>query len=307
MKSVIITGATGMIGMALTKYYMEQGVTVYAVYRPDSKRAVRIPESDMVIKIPCDIKDLLRLTGPNIEWMDCDVLFHLGWIGTTGEERNDPLVQERNIEYTLEAVQLAKRVGCKVFVGAGSQAEYGPTDSVLTADTPAYPINSYGTAKLAAGDLSRILCSQYGIKHIWTRLLSVYGPGDTERSIIMQAIKAFSRGEDFSMTLGEQIWDYIYSEDAAKIMALLAEKGEDGRVYCVSSGKAEELYKYIEIIKNKLSPKSELLRGAIPYPEGQVMHLVSDAAYKDIIGYEPETTFEEGIDKTVFWINSKKS
>ena len=66
-------------------------------------------------------------------------------------------------------------------------------------------------------------------------------------------------------------------------------------------------YKYIEIIKNKLSPKSELLRGAIPYPEGQVMHLVSDAAYKDIIGYEPETTFEEGIDKTVFWINSKKS
>ena len=201
----------------------------------------------------------------------------------------------------------AAKLGCGLFVGAGSQAEYGPTENVLTAETPAFPINSYGISKLAAGSLSGILCKQYGIKHIWTRILSVYGPGDTEKSIIMQAIKAFSRGEDFSMTLGEQIWDYIYSEDAAKIMALLAEKGEDGRVYCVSSGKAEELYKYIEIIRNKLSPKSELLRGAIPYPEGQVMHLVSDAAYKDIIGYEPETTFEEGIDKTVFWINSKKS
>ena len=294
-----------MIGMALTKYYMEQGVTVYAVYRPDSKRAVRIPESDMVIKIPCDIKDLLRLTGPNIEWMNCDTFFHLGWAGTTGEDRNDPLVQERNIEYTLEAVQLAKRIGCKTFVGAGSQAEYGPTENVLTAETPAFPINSYGISKLAAGSLSRILCKQYGIKHIWTRILSVYGPGDTERSIIMQAIKAFRRGEDFSMTLGEQLWDYIYSEDAAKIMALLSEKGEDGSIYCVSGGKAEELYKYIEVIRDKLSPNAKLLRGALPYPEGQVMHLVSDAAYKNVTGYAPETSFDKGIEKTIAWFGSK--
>lgn len=58
------------------------------------------------------------------------MMFHFGWMGTTGAARNDMDLQCRNIAYTIDAVRLAQRFGCKTFIGAGSQAEYGRTEKI---------------------------------------------------------------------------------------------------------------------------------------------------------------------------------
>lgn len=99
--------------------------------------------------------------------------------------------QLQNIQYTLDAVELASRIGCKKFVGAGSQAEYGRVEGVLSASTPVFPENGYGIAKLCAGQMSRILCEQKQIEHIWTRILSIYGPYDGENTMIMSSIENY--------------------------------------------------------------------------------------------------------------------
>lgn len=69
--------------------------------------------------------------------------------------RNDMPAQIENIRYTIDAVRTAAAMGCRVFVGTGSQAEYGRVDGVLRADTPTNPENGYGMAKLCAGQMSR--------------------------------------------------------------------------------------------------------------------------------------------------------
>ena len=110
--------------------------------------------------------------------MPYDVFYHFAWGGTTGDGRNDCEIQEKNIRYALDAAALAKRFGCSAFVGAGSQAEYGRVEGNLNSQTPAFPENGYGMAKLCAGQMTRLYCRQAGMRHVWTRILSIYGPGD---------------------------------------------------------------------------------------------------------------------------------
>ena len=74
---------------------------------------------------------------------------------------------------------------------------------------------------------------------IWTRILSIYGPYDGENTMVMSTIYKLLNSEKPSCTKGEQMWDFLYSKDAALAMRLLGEKGTDGRTYCIGSGKSK--------------------------------------------------------------------
>ena len=175
MKRAVITGPTGAIGTALIAELISHGIEVEAVVRPDSRRTDNIPKSPLVHIVPCDLKELKTL-HEKIE--HADVFYHFGWDGTFGNSRNNAYGQLENVRYALDAVEAAAALGCTTFVGAGSQAEYGRVEGSLNASTPAFPENGYGIAKLCTGQMTKILCEQKGIRHIWTRILSIYGPFD---------------------------------------------------------------------------------------------------------------------------------
>lgn len=304
MKTAVITGATGMLGAALTRKLTREGYRVYAVARPGSNRLNNIPAHDNVIRVECDLSELSELK--NLIHEKCGAFFHFGWGGTFGAARNDMDAQINNIKYTLDAVKAASDLGCEVFLGAGSQAEYGRCDGKITPDTPANPENGYGIAKLCAGQMSRLLCESLGIRHIWCRIFSVYGPNDGENTMVSSTLKKLLRGERPSCTKGEQMWDYLYCGDAAEAFYLAAEKGKNGAVYCVGSGEARPLKEYIEAMRDIASPKTEIGFGEVPYAEKQVMHLCADIeSLRRDTGFEPKTPFEEGIKITADHISKK--
>lgn len=293
----VITGATGAIGMALISELLRTGDEVLVLCRAESGRSARIPEHPNLRKIDCPLD---RMSQLSLDGERYDAFFHLAWEGTTGAARNDMQLQTRNIKHTMDAVELASRLGCSVFLGAGSQAEYGRVSEDLSSRTPAFPENGYGMAKLCAGQMSRVLANSLGMRQVWVRILSVYGAYDGENSLISFAIRKLLDGERASFTAGEQVWDYMYSGDAARAMLALAERGRDGGVYCLGSGKVRKLREYIEIIRDKIDPAAELGFGDIPYAEGQVMYLCADVSELERdTGYVPDTPFEEGIGKTI--------
>ncbi len=99
---------------------------------------------------------------------------------------------------------------------------------------------------------------------------------------------------------GEQIWDFLYMDDIANALYLLAKKGKNNRIYPVGSGKARPLKEYIAILCDKLGKSDEMVLGSIPYGEKQVMHLEADITkLKEDTGWEPEVEFEEGIERTI--------
>ncbi len=302
--AAVVTGPTGAIGQALCRTLLSRSVRVYAVCRPDSPRAKTLPKSENLTIVPRCMEELTRLPEQIPE--KTDAFFHLAWAKTTGAGRNDMPAQINNIRYTVDAVRAAAALGCRVFVGAGSQAEYGRVNGPLRPDTPCFPENGYGMAKLCAGQMSRTECALLGLDHIWMRILSVYGPFDGENSMISTVIRSLLAGKKPSLTAGEQLWDYLYSEDAAEALCLAAEKGRSGAVYPLGSGKARPLLDYVEELRDVIDPTLPLGFGEIPYGEKQVMHLEADiSALCEDTGFMPETSFAEGIQKTIQWMEDR--
>lgn len=305
MKRAIITGATGSVGTALIKELVSNGVEVLVLCREGSKRNDNILKHPLVEKKYCSLNELEHLE--NDTGKVYDVFYHFAWQGTTGTARNDMYLQNENVKYTLDAVKAAQRFGCHTFIGAGSQAEYGRVEGVLTSSTPVFPENGYGIAKLCAGHMSRILCEQKGMKHVWTRILSIYGPCDGDNSMVMTTIRNLLENKKPSLTKGEQQWDYLYSIDAGRAMYALGESGKHGKVYCIGSGKASPLLEYIEIMRDYINPKAELGIGEIPYAEKQVMYLCADISELTVdTGFIPKYTFEEGIRETIEWYKEER-
>lgn len=298
MKRAILTGATGAVGTALIKELITNEIEVLVLCREGSVRNCCIPSHPLVTKEYCDLSQLSRIqndTGK--EW---DVFFHFAWKGTTGASRNDMYLQNQNVQYALDAVGAAKRFGCKKFIGAGSQAEYGRVEGVLKPGTPAFPETGYGIAKLCAGQMTREYAHQLGMEHIWTRILSVYGPNDGAQSMVMSTIHKLQNGEVPQFTKGEQMWDYLYSGDAASAFRLLGEKGADGKIYVLGSGQAQPLAEYIKAIRDVVSPGASLALGAIPYNEKQVMHLEADiSGLMYDVGWKPQILFKQGIESII--------
>ncbi len=306
MKKVIITGPTGAIGIALIKKLISENVQVTAICHKGSNRIKDIPSVESVKVVECNLDEIKNL----ILFLDSDydVFFHFAWSNTVGEGRNNIDAQIRNIQYTIDAVEVAKELGCKKFIGAGSQAEYGRQNTNLNSMTPTNPENGYGMAKLCAGNMSRIRCNQLGIEHIWTRILSVYGPYDGENTLIISLIKQLLNGEVPHCTKGEQIWDYCYSKDVANAFWLLGatKKCLADNIYCIGSGCGQLLSSYINCIKDCINPNMSIGFGDIPYSDKQVMHLCADTSeIQSDVGFLVQTSFQEGVQETIQWVKNR--
>lgn len=304
MKKAVVTGATGAVGTALLNKLTDEGVQALVLVRREG-RLDKIPKNPLIKTVYCSLDEMADYQP---EENDYDTFFHLAWAGPYGKERDDMLLQANNIRNELEAVKLAHRFGCSVFVGAGSQSENGrlPDGEKVSPSAPEKAQNGYGIAKLAAGKMSRILCNQLGIRHNWCRILSAYGIGDGEHTMVMSTVIKFLNSEDCDFTKGEQQWDFLYNADVANAFYLVAEKGKPDAVYTVGSGETRSLKEFITIIRDTVNPECKCNFGAVDYFPNQVMYLCADITdLQRDTGFVPQVSFEEGIKKTALWYAEK--
>ena len=291
---IIVTGATGAVGSAVVRRAIAKDMDVTCIVHQGSNRLGNLPENEHVHIVKCNLSDynILQLEG------NYDAFIHMAWEKTFGVLRDDAEVQMRNIQFTLDAVQLSHRCGCKVFVGAGSQAEYGVQAVDLTPELPVNPESGYGIAKYAAGKLSAMLCKSLGIRQNWVRILSVFGPNDGENTLISYVIRELKEGRSPELTKCEQIWDYLYADDAADAILAIAEKGIDGKAYPLGSGRGRRLSEYIEDIRTMINPSVEVKYGAKDYYPHQPMHLVADIQeITNDTGWDSNLLFTQGIER----------
>src|SRR4029077_7469662 len=132
--------------------------------------------------------------------------------------RNDPRQQAENVHEAVALVDLAADAGATAWVGLGSQAENGPTTAVLDESTPVRPTTAYGVAKLAAGTLTRELCAERSLRHVWLRLLTAYGPAEDPSYLIPQVILSLLQGKRPALTEGKQPGDFLHAVDASRAL-----------------------------------------------------------------------------------------
>jgi len=309
MKRVVVTGATGAIGRALIKVCIEAGYEVLTVVHRGSPRAAELESIEHCCVLRLDLTEydqaMLEMEKQGIETDGYELFFHLAWMAPFGKDRDNLDLQLENIRAALAAVRFAKALGCNAFIGTGSQAEYGRVEGILSPDTPAFPETGYGITKLCTGQLTRLSCEQLGMRHIWCRVLSVYGPYDRDQTLISYAVIKMMENEDTEFSPCDQMWDYIYSDDAARAILLAGQKGENGKVYMIGSGEVHPLREYIEKIAEITGYTKEIGFGKRPYNDKQVMYLQADTDGLRTAGFTTSVSFAEGISRIIEWRNTK--
>ena len=303
MNVIVVTGATSMIGSALIRSCLRNGITrIYAVVRPGTSKIDRLPADARIVTVECAADAYETL--PRLIPETCDVFYHIAWT-LTGTARNEDLLEQaKNIQYALQAFSAATELGCTKFIGAGSQAEYGRLDlPQISPDSPVNPIQAYGIAKYAAGKLVMEAAKKKNIACLWVRIFSVYGIFDKPTTMIASTLQKLLAGEPTAFTKAEQMWDYLFSEDAGDAFYLIGEKSQGQKVYCLGSGESRELRQFIEEIRDIADPDATLGFGKIPYTPQTLMHLCADTrTLCEDIGFAPRTPFCEGIRQTIRWM-----
>lgn len=296
-----MTGASGFIGSVLTKQLLAHCVSVAVLARDENLgRRLGNVESQLT-RIPYDSLDPSAFRKALGDFRP-DTIFHLGWAGVSNLDRNDVSTQVRNLDLCLELIDAGAASGCLHWIGAGSQAEYGPKPEAISEEDSTHPTTLYGAAKLAAYHLSRTYCGLRNIKHSWLRVFSTYGPDDNENWMIPSLIKQLLRGDTPKLTAGEQQWDYLHVNDAAMAFIAVA-KQRAGGVFNLGSGDAPSLRCTIERIRDLINPKANLGFGMVPYRSDQVMHLQADIRRLNrATGWTPEIPLAEGLRETVEWL-----
>ena len=298
IKSVAITGANSMIGIHIIWNLISQGVRVLAITRTVSKELKEIPEGDNFKILQCNMLDY-GILDKSISGK-YDAFIHLAWMGTSGTGRDDTKTQKLNKSYALDCVTLANKIGCKTFLGVGSQAEFGRVDGVIKYNTLSCPTTPYGMAKYLTCLRTRELSHELGMKHVWVRIFSVYGPCNVKNSVVMQSVDSFLKGKSLEYTSGTQIWNFLYAKDAAEGILLALEKGKDGSVYCIANNENKQLKEYIYQIRDIINPSVSLKFGG--RKDDNVISLNVDISREmEELGFMPKVSFEEGIKETIKW------
>lgn len=303
MKNILVTGATSFIGVHLIKEYLNKNCKVVAVVRPNSTKLRRLPKSDLLKIIETDMEKIEDIVGI-LENKKIDIFYHLAWEGTRMPYRNDPVLQNHNYKYAIKAMNTAIRLGCSIFIGSGSQEEYGKCVDDIDENYETNPITEYGKAKLKTYEVLKKIAKNNKIKFIWTRIFSVYGIYDYEGTLVMSALDKMKKNENVPLTLCLQNWDYIYVEDVARVMYLLANTSCADGIYNIASGESKQLKEFVIDMKDICKSKSELQFGAIPYNnEGVVSFKPIVDKLKQNIGWSCNVNFKEGIKRILEFTN----
>ena len=294
----VVTGATSFIGIALINKLSDKGEKVIAIVRPNSSRTYCIQKSENVSVVFSELSDLDRLQL-NID--KCDTFYHIGWSSDFSNPRFNLAGQLKNVEYAEKAARLAAAYNCDTFLSIGSQAECGRIDGCITPYTPSKPETAYAVAKVVINEKVKEFCEENKMKFCSPRLLSGYGQYDRPTTMIMSCVLAGLKNVSLDTSAAEQIWDYIYVDDIADALYLIAKNGIHAKRYPIGSGIARSMRSYVYEIADATG-SDKLLEGVgkRPYNSGQVMNLLADITEltKDT-GFHCAYDFSAGIKRTI--------
>lgn len=262
----LITGASGFIGVEISKVLLSQGNIVYAVCRKESKGLGNVPQHENLRIIWADLSHLDDICS---QVSDADVFIHLAWQGTVSNGRFNSDIQKENVDNAFTAMRVAKDIGCKLFVESGSQAEYGTCTSLITEDSPCMPFSDYGKAKLEVWQKGKDICGELGMKYIHLRIFSMFGENDHQYTLVMSIIDKMLKNEpSIDLSSCTQMWNYVYCPDAARMIIGLCEQAIDrsdftAEVYNIASNDTRELKEFVERIKTLTGSTSTCNYGAV--------------------------------------------
>lgn len=273
---IFLTGGTGFIGSHFLTEALNEGVHIKALKRStDSK-----PKIPLIREPEWLVKNMDEVLIEDLE--GCDVLLHLAAHSVIYPFDNLEHCIKYNVLAPLNLFNKAKIAGIKKFVVAGSCFEYGKSGErykFIPINAPLEPTQTYSTSKAMASLAFQQFAFDRQVHLSIHRIFQVFGEGENPNRLWPSLKKAALNGEDFPMTKGEQVRDFIEVSQVAKHFLKHCNKPfDDSRpvIFNVGSGRPLSILEFSKYWWDKWNASGELRVGSIPYRTGEVMRYVPE-------------------------------
>jgi UDP-glucose 4-epimerase len=212
---------------------------------------------------------------------ECDALIHLAATGVNMQNLEWKKLFQVNVDQSLNLWLQAAETGVKRFIISGSCFEYGSAAARLEfipPDAPLEPTGPYHASKAAATMAAIALAVDRRLELVLLRPFHVYGEGEAVPRFWPALRKAALAGEDFPMTLGEQVRVFTPVEQvaAAFVAAVTRTDIQPGKpmIENLASGQPQTLRDFAEHWWRVWGAKGRLLPGVVPYRANEIMRYV---------------------------------
>jgi UDP-glucose 4-epimerase len=300
---VLVTGGGGFIGSHLVERLLRDGHAVRVLDSFVTGQRENLEALGEAELIEGDVQSFERVHNAS---RDCEVVLHQAALPSVPRSIADPLMTNVvNVTGTLNVLLAARDNNVRRVVYASSSSVYGMTLDLPKRETmAAQPISPYAVSKLAAEGYCRAFSRVYGLESVVLRYFNVFGPRQNPNSQYSAVIPRFITAalEGYPPTIfgsGDQSRDFTFVENTvhANVLAM-TEPAAAGELFNVACGERFSLNEVVrtlgEIVGTDITPRYAEPR------TGDVDHSMADIARaREVLGYEPLVSFEEGLRRTV--------
>ena len=312
MAVFVVTGGAGFIGSNIVRGLIEEGHEARVVDDLSTGHKVNLDGlTDALVFHEGTILDAALLREA---FAGADYVLHQAALASVPRSVKDPAATNAaNVDGTLNVLLAARDAGVRRVVYASSSSVYGDTPVLpKQEDMLPNPQSPYAVSKLAAEHYCRAFTRVFGLETVSLRYFNVYGPRQDPKSQYAAVVPIFIRklmaGEPPTVFGdGEQSRDFTYVEDvvAANIQAAEA-PGAAGAVVNLGCGERHTLNKLIALLQ-EMTGRHVAAEYAEPRA-GDVKHSQADVSRaRELIGYDPRVSFEDGVRRTLEWYKGQQS
>ena len=302
---IAVTGATGFIGMHLLKSLHAAGAEIVAITgasrHTERLHSLHFPVEKIVLDDQCTIGEAIRRSK-------AEYVIHLGAFVTTAS--NHQVLEQtlrENLLPTISLLSAAAEAKVTRVILMGSCEEYSQRmpsfDTALATD----PCSPYGASKAAATAYARMFNHSFKLPVMVLRPSVVYGPGQSERMLISQVMKALSENRPVEVSSGEQTRDFLFVEDVVTaIIRSLTVPITAGDVWNVGSGEIVTVRDCLERIERITGREGLIQYGKRPHGENEIFNyeLKVEETYA-AFNWKPSVTLDEGLKRTWEFFSSR--
>ncbi|WP_288457204.1 GDP-mannose 4,6-dehydratase [uncultured Chryseobacterium sp.] len=337
----LITGGSGFIGSHLAEQLLKKGHSVINIDNFDDFYSYQIKIQNTLDAIQYfsdfeysgkdnDIKKLISLSQSKnyrLYYQDIrdkkgleeifknhkiDTVIHLAALAGVRPSIERPLeYEEVNIRGTMNLWELCKDFNINKFVCASSSSVYGNNEKIPFSETDNVdnPISPYAATKKCGEILGHVYHDLYKIDMIQLRFFTVYGPRQRPDLAIHKFTKLISEDQEIPFYGdGTTARDYTYIDDVVDgiLKSIRYLENHSGVYEIINLGESEviNLNEMLSTIEKTLGKSA--IRKNLPMQPGDVLKTNADIAKaKTLIGYKPDTNFQNGIKKFVEWFLRK--
>ena len=318
MRKILVTGGAGFIGSNLCEELVKKGDYVICLDNFSTGRIENIQglidnNSDRFKLIVGDIRNLdTCLNAVN----GVDVVFHEAALGSIPRSIDDPITTNAvNISGFLNMLVAAKNAKIDRFIFAASSSTYGDNETIpKVEDNIGKPLSPYALTKYVDELYAHVFSITYGLKYIGIRYFNVFGrrqnPNNAYAAVIPLFIKKLLKHEQPIINGdGSNSRDFTYIDNIIHINMLALETLSPkafNQIYNGAGGENTSVLELEQLITKKLSAYDNCI-GCIapifgPNRIGDIKHSkASISKAKELLGYNPVCTFEDGLKKTIYW------